>query len=51
MVTAKDGFFDKVKGKFAGSTDYVTKPFNPEQLCQLIEKHINNANEFNANTV
>ena len=51
MVTAKDGFFDKVKGKFAGSTDYVIKPFNPEQLCQLVAKHINNANEFNANTV
>ena len=51
MVTAKDGFFDKVKGKFAGSTDYVIKPFNPEQLCQLVEKHINNANEFNANIV
>lgn len=51
MVTAKDGFFDKVKGKFAGSTDYVTKPFNPEQLCQLVEKYINNANEFHANTV
>ncbi len=42
MVTAKDGFFDKVKGKFAGSTDYVTKPFNPEQLCQIVEKYINN---------
>ncbi len=51
MVTAKDGFFDKVKGKFAGSTDYVTKPFNPEQLCQLVENHINNANEFKANIV
>ncbi|MBW4665391.1 MAG: response regulator [Chroococcus sp. CMT-3BRIN-NPC107] len=48
MVTAKDGFFDKVKGKFAGSTDYVTKPFNSEQLCQLVAKHIGNNNEFNS---
>ncbi len=46
MVTAKDGFFDKVKGKFAGSTDYVTKPFNPEQLCQLVGKYINNTDEL-----
>lgn len=41
MVTAKDGFFDKVKGKFAGSTDYVTKPFDPEQLRNIVEKYIN----------
>ncbi len=46
MVTAKDGFFDKVKGKFAGSTDYVTKPFNSEQLCQIVAKHIDNTNEL-----
>ena len=52
MVTAKDGFFDKVKGKFAGSTDYVTKPFNPEELCQIVLKYINSANNFNsANSV
>jgi CheY-like chemotaxis protein len=52
MVTAKDGFFDKVKGKFAGSTDYVTKPFNSEELCQVVLKHINNTNNLNpAHTV
>lgn len=47
MVTAKDGFFDKVKGKFAGSTDYVTKPFNSEQLCQIVAKYIDNINAVN----
>ncbi len=46
MLTAKDGFFDKVKGKFAGSTDYVTKSFHPEQLCQIITKYLNNNNDF-----
>lgn len=51
MVTAKDGFFDKVKGKFAGATDYVTKPFNPEQLSQLVAKYINIKHEHNVNTV
>lgn len=50
MVTAKDGFFDKVKGKFAGSTDYVTKPFNPEQLCQLVAKYINHPGDLNSVT-
>ena len=50
MVTAKDGFFDKVKGKFAGSTDYVTKPFDAEQLSQIVEKYIHNT-ELNISSV
>ncbi|OWY65588.1 hypothetical protein B7486_41255 [cyanobacterium TDX16] len=40
MVTARDGFFDKVKGKFAGSNDYLTKPFDAEQLRQIVGKYI-----------
>ncbi len=51
MVTAKDGFFDKVKGKFAGSTDYVTKPFDSEQLCQLVARYIKNNKEAHESTV
>ncbi|MBD2307935.1 response regulator [Chroococcidiopsis sp. FACHB-1243] len=40
MVTARDGFFDKVKGKFAGSNDYLTKPFDAEQLRQIVGRYI-----------
>jgi CheY-like chemotaxis protein len=40
MVTARDGFFDKVKGKFAGSNEYLTKPFDAEQLRQVVAKYI-----------
>ncbi|KJH71371.1 response regulator [Aliterella atlantica] len=40
MVTARDGFFDKVKGKFAGSTEYITKPFEADKLCQLVGKYV-----------
>ncbi|NHC33081.1 response regulator [Scytonema millei] len=40
MVTARDGFFDKVKGKFAGSNDYLTKPFDAEQLRQVVGRYI-----------
>ena len=29
MISGKDGFFDKVRGKMAGTTGYVTKPFRP----------------------
>ena len=40
MLTAKDGMFDKFKGKFAGSTEYLTKPVDREQLLATIEKYI-----------
>lgn len=40
MLSGKDGFFDKVKGKLAGATDYLTKPFQEEELVKAVEKHI-----------
>jgi twitching motility two-component system response regulator PilG len=39
MLTGKDGFFDKVRGRMAGAVEYLTKPFNPEVLVQVVEKH------------
>ena len=41
MLTSKDGIINKVKGKVAGSAAYLTKPFDPEQLVDTIEKHLN----------
>lgn len=41
MVTARDGLFDKVKGKLAGSTEYLTKPFDAQKLRQLVGKFVN----------
>jgi twitching motility two-component system response regulator PilG len=35
MLSGKDGMFDKIKGKFAGCDDYITKPF---QSAELLEK-------------
>lgn len=40
MLSAKDGFFDKVKGRMAGSSDYITKPFDAETLIKAIKKHL-----------
>lgn len=40
MLSGKDGFFDKVKGKLAGATDYLTKPFQEEALVKAVEKHL-----------
>lgn len=38
MLTARDGLFDKVQGRLAGATEYLTKPFETEQLRQLVRK-------------
>ena len=40
MLTAKDGMLDKVKGKFAGSTEYLTKPVDREALLTTIAKYV-----------
>ncbi|HLM60768.1 MAG TPA: response regulator [Pyrinomonadaceae bacterium] len=40
MISGKDGFFDKVRGRMAGTTGYITKPFGPETLMKAIETYI-----------
>lgn len=39
MLSGKDGFFDKVRGRIAGSTEYITKPFEPDSLLQVVRRH------------
>lgn len=40
MLTSKNGIFNKVKSKVAGSAAYLTKPFEPTQLVETIERHL-----------
>ena len=40
MLSGKDGFFNKVRGRMAGASQYLTKPFQPNQLIEAIESHI-----------
>lgn len=42
MLTARDGLFDKVQGRLAGATEYLTKPFDADQLRQTISKFFDN---------
>jgi twitching motility two-component system response regulator PilG len=39
MLSGKDGFFNKIRGKMAGSTLYLTKPFQPDALLRVIQKY------------
>jgi DNA-binding response OmpR family regulator len=40
MLTARDGAFDKVQGRLAGATEYLTKPFNSDKLREVIARFI-----------
>jgi twitching motility two-component system response regulator PilG len=40
MLSGNDGLFDKVRGKMAGSANYITKPFEPNHLVKEIEKFV-----------
>ena len=38
MLTGKDGFFDKLRGRLAGTDVYLTKPLQPEALLVVVRK-------------
>ncbi len=40
MLTGRDGFIDRVRAKMVGATDYLTKPFQEEELLMLLEKYL-----------
>lgn len=37
MLSGKDGFLDRVRGRLAGAKGYVTKPFDPAELTETIQ--------------
>jgi twitching motility two-component system response regulator PilG len=41
MVTARDGLINKMKGHIAGTSKYLTKPFKPEELREVVSQYIN----------
>lgn len=45
MLSGKDGLFDKMRGRLAGSTEYLTKPFDANELIQTVKKHLVNWQE------
>ena len=45
MLSGKDGLFDKMRGRLAGSTEYITKPFDSAELVRTVKKHLANWQE------
>jgi twitching motility two-component system response regulator PilG len=43
MLSGKDGFFDKVKGRIAGATEYLTKPFATPAVLAVIGRQFEEA--------
>ena len=43
MLSGKDGLFDKMRGKLAGSTEYITKPFDSAELVQTVKRYLEHA--------
>ena len=39
MLSGKDGFFDKMKGRMAGAKDYIKKPFEPDVIIEAEDKY------------
>jgi twitching motility two-component system response regulator PilG len=39
MLSGRDGFFSKIRGRIAGSTDYITKPFTSAVLLNVVAKY------------
>lgn len=37
MLSGNDEVFDKVMGRLAGASDYITKPFEPETILKCVE--------------
>jgi twitching motility two-component system response regulator PilG len=40
MLSGKDGIFDKMRGRLAGSTEYLTKPFEASELTATVRRHL-----------
>lgn len=40
MLTSRDSLFDKLKGKVSDANEYLTKPFQPDELLMIVKKYL-----------
>ena len=43
MISGKDGYYEENRGKSAGATGFITKPFGPETLMRTVESYLQKA--------
>jgi two-component system, OmpR family, response regulator VicR len=48
MVTARDASADKVVGLEVGADDYITKPFDPQEVVARVRAHLRRSQEYSA---
>jgi twitching motility two-component system response regulator PilG len=41
MLTGRDGLIDRMRAHMVGATEYITKPIQPQELLDVIQKTIN----------
>ena len=46
MLTGRSGGADKVNGLQAGADDYITKPFDPQELLARVQAHLRRSREY-----
>lgn len=40
MLSSKDGLFDRARGRIAGSSQHINKPFSRDELIGAIQEHV-----------
>jgi twitching motility two-component system response regulator PilG len=40
LLSGKDSIVDRVRGRMAGSTDYISKPFEPAELVWTVKRYL-----------
>ncbi len=47
MLTGRDGLIDRLRARMVGANDYITKPFTPQQLFNVVNKLASSSREIN----
>jgi twitching motility two-component system response regulator PilG len=40
MISANDGVFDKIRGRMAGAKAFITKPFKPGEILNVVQQYV-----------
>lgn len=40
MLTGRDGLIDRLRAKMVGASDYISKPFNPQDLISMVQSYV-----------